>query len=72
VETADIDRNSIFRGFCPFLAFEFIRIIYHCIFIQGNFAKCTWKNEMNSDNVEIMAISDIYEVSVSVYFISEG
>jgi hypothetical protein len=69
-ETADRDRNSIFRGFCPFLAFDFIRKICDCVFLQGNFAKCNWKNETNGDNAEIISINEIYIVSISVYFIS--
>jgi hypothetical protein len=47
-----------------------IQNMYGCTLISGEITKCT--REEYGENVEIISISVIYEVSANVYFASEG
>jgi hypothetical protein len=72
VETIARGGNFSFQKFQSYVVFEIIQNNIQVVLIQGKIAECMWvENGMQGGNIEVMAISEIYEVSISVYFVSE-
>jgi hypothetical protein len=72
LEFVTIDENCEFQTFCPFVAFDTIqKNVRLRIDTRENYEMYTGKKERGG-NVKIVALSEIYIVFASVYFVSEG
>jgi hypothetical protein len=54
------------------LHFRSFKITCGCILIQGKMAKCTQKDKVCSDNVEIIVLAKIHKVPVRICLVFEG
>jgi hypothetical protein len=70
METVTRNGNCLFRRFRPFVAFEGIQNKCGCLLIKEIVTK--HKRKVQCTNIEITAVSEIYTLSATVYFVSVG
>jgi hypothetical protein len=73
VETLARDVNSLSEGSAHLLHLRSLRTMWGCVLIQGNTEKYTWEgNGVHGGNVNIIAVTVLCKVSVTVYLVFQG